>query len=115
MYGITGVKRLSEPPKMSGYSDGRAGVIYLDNFSSHVEYDNVQECSIKTKKRICKLPANETHLVQPSDSFLIPKIEDAWRHLWEEYSLKAVKEGLFNDNDNPGANENLASPGKILT
>lgn len=92
---VTYVKRLSEPRVIYSYSDGLTRVLYLDNCSSHVKYDNVQECLRKTETRLCKLPANATNLVQPADSFLIQKIKDAWRHRWGKYRLKSVKEVFF--------------------
>lgn len=44
MDGITWVKWLLEPWEISGYSDGRTRVLYVEKCLSHVEYDNVQEC-----------------------------------------------------------------------
>lgn len=66
--------------------------------------------AINTTLRV--LPKNATHLCQPADSFVIQKIKQRWRKLWDEEKVRLInsrewQEGLLKSGT-------LPNPGKIF-
>jgi DDE superfamily endonuclease len=54
---------------------GRKRVLYVDNCTNHVLTDAVEAALTRLNIEIRKLPPNSTHLTQPCDGFVIPKIK----------------------------------------
>lgn len=52
--------------------------LFVDNSSSHVVDNEYEEALNARRTSIRKFPANVSHLIQPADSFVIPKIKQEW-------------------------------------
>lgn len=113
MDGATWKEWLGEPRALPKLIMGRKRHLFVDNCSSHSESGaHIGSLLQRSNTSLRKLVANATHLCQAADSFVIQKIKDSWRRLWDKHRLKAIKEGLFNDKENEHASGRLENPGK---
>ncbi|OWZ03588.1 hypothetical protein PHMEG_00024654 [Phytophthora megakarya] len=65
--------------------------IFLDNCTSHLDDDQCENELARLKARLVYFPANTTELCQPTDSFVIAKIKDAWRRKWNERKITLIE------------------------
>lgn len=70
-------RRAQQPDRL-----GRKKTIFLDNCSGHLSEDECEEELQALNASFKYLPPNATDLCQPADSFVIAKIKDVWRSLW---------------------------------
>ncbi len=86
--------------KQAHYStpgDNRPRTIFLDNCSGHntpVELTKVLSCLRASLKYF---PANATDLVQPTDSFIISKIKEAWSSSWNQKKIEMIRANKLQD------------------
>lgn len=59
-------------------------VQWMDNAPRHKVLPNTERALEHIKTQLWHFPHNNTHLTQPTDSFVINKIKDAWMRRWEE-------------------------------
>ena len=112
MDGITCKKWLKDDKVFLPKHSGRPVVLFVDNCSSCVENEDVKNHLRCTRVILKKFPKNATDLVQPADSFVIQKIKDEWRRLWDLHRLQCVSEERFNDRLNPKGSGKLENPVK---
>ncbi|KAE9040393.1 hypothetical protein PR001_g7088 [Phytophthora rubi] len=117
--GMTMVVRISGgpsahllPPMMIFSNDARSYPI------RGVSDDVDDECTEELEKLNASLkffPPNATDLCQPADSFVIAKIKDEWRRLWNEKKIELIEGNAWqNKVRSDGAwSGKLKNPGKI--
>lgn len=105
---------LSEPRAIKALGNNRRRVLYVDNCSSHTDGDAIQDCLRNIRTTLQKFPPNATHLIQPADSFIIQKIKEAWRKLWDEYKYRCIKAGEWMDSANGKSSGKIRNPGKTF-
>ncbi|RLN91689.1 hypothetical protein BBJ28_00026100 [Nothophytophthora sp. Chile5] len=93
---------------------GRVKTIFLDNCSGHL---SELECESELKAlnaRLRYLPANATDLCQPADSFVIAKIKNVWRRLWNEKKIELIEDEAWQNKARKNGNWSgkLRIPGK---
>ncbi|RLN67573.1 hypothetical protein BBJ28_00024453, partial [Nothophytophthora sp. Chile5] len=93
---------------------GRVKTIFLDNCSGHL---SELECESELKTlnaRLRYLPANATDLCQPADSFVIAKIKNVWRRLWNEKKIELIEDEAWQNKarKNGDWSGKLRNPGK---
>jgi hypothetical protein len=81
--------------------------LYVDNCSGHKLTPSHREALAKANTELRFLPPNCTDLIQPADSFVIQKIKDAWRSLWDSYLSETVKKGDWKNESGK-----ISNPGK---
>lgn len=71
--------------------------IFLDNAGCHAESEEVK-CYLENWNMESRyLPKNATDLCQPVDSFIIYKIKNFWRRMWDVKRMKMVTNDEWND------------------
>ena len=65
--------------------------MYLENHGGYNRSENLTAALTETKTTLSYFPPCSTHLVQPSDSFVISKIKDEWKRLWEVEKMRMVR------------------------
>ena len=103
---------LLETRAISKDAFGRQWTIVLDNCSGHLEPDIQRENLAKINAVIKFLSKNATHLCEQADSFVIQKLKQRWRILWDEEKVRLIdsrqwKEGLLKSGK-------LPNPGKLF-
>lgn len=86
-------------------------VLFVDNCSGHNENKHIEKCLGEIKTELRKVPPNATDLVQPTDSFVISKLKDAWRREWDNYKAGEIVRGSWMGSG-PGASGKLKNQGK---
>ena len=86
---------LEEPRACSKDTDGSDTFLYMDNCGGHVDTEELTAAAADINFKIRKLIANATDLIQPLDSFVISKIKDVWRQIWEQYKLDITLANKF--------------------
>jgi hypothetical protein len=81
--------------------------LYVDNCSGHKLTPSHREALAKANTELRFLPPNCTDLIQPADSFVIQKINDAWRSLWDRYLSETVKKSDWKNESGK-----ISNPGK---
>ena len=92
---------------MKKLPNGRRRVMYLDNCSGHNPTKLLAEAANEINTEIRYFPKNDTHLIQPCDSFEIQKRKSAWLRRWEENKLILVRDGMWSNSSGK-----LPIPGK---
>ena len=87
------VEWLSEPAVIKKHPSGEKRIPYVDNCSGHNLTTNVGGELEAINAELRKFPANATDLVQPADSFVISKIKDAYKRMWEEFKAEQIAQG----------------------
>ncbi|KAG3078931.1 hypothetical protein PI124_g19739 [Phytophthora idaei] len=77
---------------------GRKKTIFLDNCSGHLSEDECKEELGALNASLTYLPPNATDLYQPADSFVIAKIKDVWRRMWNEKKIDLIYNGEWQNN-----------------
>ncbi|MEM7298840.1 MAG: hypothetical protein AAF391_11305, partial [Bacteroidota bacterium] len=108
----TWISWLQEPRAISALPGGVERTLFVDNCSSHILDGNSEAALKKIRTRLLKLPPNSTDLTQPADSFIIQKIKEVWRRLWDEYKLQCINEGQWQDGVDGQGSGRLPNPGK---
>lgn len=104
---------LEEPRAIRALPDRKKRVLFVDNCSGHNENESIALACAAINTELRKLPANATDLVQPADSFLISKIKDAWRRVWDQYKLQMINEKRWMP-EVEGSSGKLRNPGKYF-
>ena len=101
---------LSEPRAIFALFTGKK-VLRVENCSGHIFTNETSRlfARINTSRR--KLPANATNLVQPADTFVIAKIKDAWRRVWDRFEMEMIEKGEWMPGLE-GSSGKLRNPGK---
>ncbi|RLN69414.1 hypothetical protein BBJ28_00022260 [Nothophytophthora sp. Chile5] len=104
-------RRVQRPDRL-----GRTKTIFLDNCSGHMSEN---ECATELEAlnaRLRFLPANATDLCQPADSFVIAKIKDVWRRLWNEKKIELIEDKAWQNKTrkNGESSGKLKNPGKYF-
>jgi len=91
------VQWLSEPRAIRKDEFGRKKVIFVDNCSGHGETEAQlgQLKAINGDLRV--LSPNSTHLCQSCGSFVIQKIKERWRFLWDQKKCELLKSKEWTD------------------
>jgi DDE superfamily endonuclease len=84
---------ISDSRTLPKLRDNKRRTLYVDNCSGHKLTPSHKEALAKANTELRFLPPNCTDLIQPADSFVIQKIKDAWRSLWDSYLSETVKKG----------------------
>lgn len=86
-------------------------VFYMDNWNGHITTEDPEAAFKVVKTDIRYFPPNTTHLIQPSDSFIIQKLKMTWTTRKENYKLEQIrKRAWFDTSDkiyNPGTSFSL--------
>jgi hypothetical protein len=72
-----------EPRAFQPYLHGCTKVVWVDNCSSHRITPRLTTILTEKQTILKFLPPCCTHLCQPTDTFIISKIKDAWTRRWE--------------------------------
>jgi hypothetical protein len=72
-----------EPRAFQPDLHGHTKVIWVDNCNSHRITPRLTTVSTEKQTILKFLPPCCTHLCQPTDTFIISKIKDAWTMRWE--------------------------------
>ncbi|KAE8880253.1 hypothetical protein PF003_g35736 [Phytophthora fragariae] len=83
---------LQERRALAADSCGRQIVIFLDNFSGHLDESECDDEFHRLNARLRYLPPNATDLCQPADSFVIAKIKDVWSRMWNEKKIELIED-----------------------
>lgn len=67
-----------------------------------------------TNTKICKFPANATHLLQPADSFVSQILKDSWLRLLDYHGLAVKHEEQFNKKERSEASGKHFNPRKVF-
>ena len=70
---------------------GRDTIMYLDNCGGHNGSENLTAALSETKTKLPYFPPCSTRLVQPCDSFVISKIKDERKRLWEVEKMLMIR------------------------
>lgn len=108
----TWIEWLSEPRAIKKKVNGKKRTLFVDNCSSHVQNDYVTSLLTSINTELEKFPPQATDLVQPADSFVIQKIKDAWRRLWDKYKFEQIQKGNWKNGSNGEGSGFLQNPGK---
>ncbi|KAL3698368.1 hypothetical protein R1sor_012444 [Riccia sorocarpa] len=93
-------------------SDGRSIILWLDNAPGHNQTPEIEQALRDIKYEVRQFPENNTHLVQPADSFVISKIKDAWTKRWELKKMELIKNSEWQGDGTRGTSGALKNPGK---
>jgi len=93
---------------------GRVKTIFLDNCSGHLSELECESELRALNARLRYLPANATDLCQPADSFVIAKIKNVWRRLWNEKKIELIEDDAWQNTPrkNGDWSGKLRNPGK---
>nr|KAE8934151.1 hypothetical protein PF009_g15863 [Phytophthora fragariae] len=93
---------------------GRKKTIFLDNCSGHLSEEECKEELEALNASLQYLPLNATDLCQPADSFVIAKIKDVWRGMWNEKKIELIYNNEWQNKPrgNGTGSGKLKNPGK---
>lgn len=69
---------VTENHALSHLPDGRHRILFMENFSSHTIGESLHAALEGKNTELRFLPPKQTHLLQPTNSFVLQKIEEAW-------------------------------------
>jgi len=73
----------------------RMKIKWLDNCSSHTVTLRLAIVLVAKNTIFKFLPPYSIHLCQPSDTFLVSKIKDAWTRQWEAKKIELIQQNAW--------------------
>ena len=86
----------------------------MDNCTSHRITPQLATFLAEKRKMLTYLPPCATHLCQPSNTFIISKIKDAWTKRWKAKKLELIQQESWQNRprNNGQWSDKLTNPGK---
>ncbi len=88
--------------------------LFCDNCGGHSETEECDRAVTALNTKLYFHPANSTHCTQPDDSFVISKVKDVWKHMWDLEEIKMIQDGKWSNDKCSDCNWSgkLKNPGK---
>ena len=93
-------ERIKEPRAIQKDHLNRRRYLFMDNCSGHKITESTQQALHEIITSVLFLPPNATHLCQPLDSFVIQKLKEIWRDLWQAEKKQLTLAENFMDGPN---------------
>ena len=91
---------IKEPRAIQKDPLNRRRYLFMDKCSGHKTTESTQQALDEKITSVLFLPPKVTHLCQPLDSFVIQKLKEIWRDLWQAEKMQLTFVGDFMDGPN---------------
>ena len=110
------VEYLSDSNNIRLFLNGRSRYMFCNNCRRHNELEDRNNKLLSLKTKFHFLPENSTYCTQPDHSFIVSKIKDEWRRMWEVEKKKMINDSLWNNKVISDGNwsSKLKNPGKTF-